>query len=278
MKHRPSHSVPYSTGRLVVQSPCSVGQEAFTAVEDGHQYCHQCQRRVHDMTRMDVEEIKALFAAHRGNVCGSIRYRPEAIIETAVPPPSPIRKPIYWKHMAVAASIFLLHQAPYAKSPSKPAAMSQVEGNPGAHGSKAATETEPDWKTNTLLTGVVLNQDDQLVPLDIPILIYADGELITKVTSSHGLFQCQLAGKAKPDAIITVMIREPKDLSKQAQWRGSNHGPGKVTTRLRDAQNLNIKIQYHFPTVRGRMGWEDTPSLDQRSHTDPPSTSPTLDA
>src|SRR5688572_19289071 len=111
------HSVPFSTGKVVLHSPCHVGKEAFTQLEGGNKFCSQCQKKVHDMTRLGEEEIKALFVANDGNVCGSIRVRVpktrvvEAEDMAGAAPLIRFRKPMFLKQLAAAASFILLYQS-----------------------------------------------------------------------------------------------------------------------------------------------------------------------
>jgi hypothetical protein len=260
MDTRP-HTVPFSTGKLTLHSPCSVGKEAFTAVEGGNKFCSQCQKVVHDMTKLTEEEIKALFIANAGKVCGTIRVQPQPVAEV-LPPRVPVRKVRFLKHFAAAASIFFLYHSPQLKA--APKALTSLNAIDPEKGTSGGTESnDTPWKTNTLVTGVVINQDSELVPLDIPILVYANKKLIAETQSSHGLFTIDLKDKLKPDDVIELVVKPKKEDGTISRW-GDSWGGGKATSRLGDAQNLNIKVEYHFPMmIEGGLGWEESNGIDE---------------
>jgi hypothetical protein len=252
----PPHSVPYSTGKLVLHSPCHVGKEAFTQLEGGNKFCSQCQKKVHDMTRLSEEEIKALFAANGGNVCGSIRVRvPKTVVEREVEaaPVIRFRKPMFLKQLAAAASFILLYQTSSAKPVAKPLIIWTEPRVPDGNGGEVTT------KTNTLVSGVILNQDSIEVPLDIPISIYANSKLVAKITSRNGLFSYEFDGQLKPDDVIGIVIQ--KHDARKDEPEGSSYGAGKLVTRLGDAQNIRLVIRYDFPyedvQVDGGIGWDE---------------------
>jgi hypothetical protein len=252
----PKHSVEFQTGRLVLQSPCHVGKEAFSPIGDGNKFCSSCTKVVHDMTKLTEAEIKALFVANGGNVCGSIR------VQSPKPAPIPVpqarfRKPTYLKQLAASAAFLLLYNSQQAKPMTKPQIawqfLADVTGNEVLPGNG-----ETPWKTNTLVTGVVINQDSELVPLEIPVLIYHGRTLVAQVMAVNGLFSIELDGKLKPEDVIEVVIKEHQNTSKSRYTR-DGYGGGKASAKLMDAQNLNIKVHYEFPDmmIDGGMGWEE---------------------
>jgi hypothetical protein len=249
----PRHQVEFPTGRLVLQSPCSVGREAFSPTGDGNKFCSKCTKVVHDMTRLSEAEIKALFLANAGNVCGSIRVQiprpePEPL------PQSPSRKPLYIKQLAAAASIFLLYATSQAKPVSKLAIAWQTLVD--LTGDKTLGDRVDPHKTNTLVTGVIMNQDSELVPLDIPVLIFSGKTLVAEVKTSNGLFRVDLVNKLKPDDVIEIVVRERSNT--KTTVLEDTHGGGKAILRLGDAQNVVIKVDYDFRMMfDGGMGWEE---------------------
>jgi hypothetical protein len=271
MDNRP-HTIPYSTGKLTLHSPCSVGKEAFTALEGGNKFCSQCQKVVHDMTQLSEAEIKALFIANAGKVCGSIRVQPKPV-EEVLPPRVPVRKVRFLKHFAAAASIFFLYHSPQLKAAPKALTSLQATDPEKANGGNETNDAP--WKTNTLVTGVIINQDSELVPLSIPIQIFANKKLIAETTSSHGLFSIDLKDKLAPDAVIELIVKEKKEGDGEIQFYGT-YGGGKAYSRLGDAQNLNIKITYHFPRmIEGGLGWEDKWDINEIVPEKLPTDSPT---
>lgn len=55
------------------------------------------------------------------------------------------------------------------------------------HESWRKTKPAPSPKTNTLVTGVILNTDGELIP-DVDVRIYLNGERIAIAKSRHWLF------------------------------------------------------------------------------------------
>jgi hypothetical protein len=255
-QQNPPHSVPFTTGKIVLHSPCHVGKEAFTQLEGGNKFCSQCQKKVHDMTRLSETEVKALFEANNGNVCGSIRVRVPKVVAELEPEVRPMirfRKPLFLKQWAAAASFLLLYQTSDAKPVSKPLITWQD------HRAPKGTDGEVTSKTNTLVTGVILNQDSMEVPLDIPVSIYANSKLVAEVTSRHGLFSYEFSGQLNPDDVIGIVIK--KHQAGKDEPEGSSYGGGKLVTRLGDAQNIKLVIQYDFPfediQVDGGISWDE---------------------
>ncbi len=255
----PKHTIEFTTGRLVLNSPCHVGNEAFTPTAEGNQFCSACKKVVHDMTKLSEAETKALFLANEGKVCGSFTLqipRPEPQYS----PASPLRKPLYIKQLAAAASIFLLYQTTQAKPISKPSIAWQTLAN--LTGDDSLRGNLDPRKTNTLVTGVILNQDSELVSIEIPVLIYAGKTLVAQVKTNNGMFRVDLGDKLKPDAVIEIVVRERKSSTKEVYLE--TYGPGKAISRLGDAQNVVVQVEYHFPRMlMGDIGWEDVESTDE---------------
>jgi hypothetical protein len=247
------HKVQLTTGSLVLKSPCHVGPEAFTPSAEGNKFCRECKKVVYDMTKLSEIEIKALFAANQGKVCGSILL-PSGPKELEYFQESTHRKPLYWKQLAAAASFVLLTQSVHTKPISKPSIAWQVLDAFKLDASEFSG-VDPH-KTNTLVTGIIMNQDSQLVPLDLPVLIYSGKVLIAEVKTSHGLFKVDLGNKLKPDAIIEIVVKGRKNDANAVYLE--TYGAGKTVTRLGDAQNVIVKVEYHFPMrMLGDIGWED---------------------
>jgi hypothetical protein len=255
----PKHKVEFTTGRMVLNSPCHVGNEAFTPTAAGNRFCSTCKKVVYDMSKLSEIETKALFQANEGKVCGSFPVqipRPEPQYS----PASQVRKALYIKQLAAAASIFLLYQTAQSKPISKPSIAWQTLAN--ITGDDSLRGNLDPRQTNTLVTGVILNQDSELVSIEIPVLIYSGKTLVAQVKTTNGMFRVDLGDKLHPDAVLEIVVRERKSTTKSVYAEA--YGPGKAITRLGDAQNVVVQVEYHFPRMlMGDIGWEEIESTDE---------------
>lgn len=258
MKDHP-YSIPYSTGRLVLKSPCSVGKDAFTTLEGGNKFCSQCKKVVYDLRGRSEAEIKTLIVAHGGNLCGSIAVR-SPVNRPTIRLAQPLRKPAYFKHWVATASLLLLYHGA-ADATIRFSHPTEWTSQPLRDASAAVEEYLPgeEIKTNTLISAVVLNQDSMEVPLDVEVAIYARQVLVAKVIAYHGLLKMDLTGKVRPEEPIGLVIRP-----NTARYAGTDdkaqHGGLQRVVRLRDAQNVQLQVQYHFPEIQvdGGVRWEGT--------------------
>jgi hypothetical protein len=254
----------FSTGRLVLQSPCHVGRDTMDAQTDGNRFCHSCQKVVHNLVGKSEAEIKALFVASGGQLCGSFtQRRPVQGAEIKLAAIQPMRKPGYLKHLAATASLLLLYQGMMAvQTSAKPASEWVVPAFP--HTVADGRNPDKDWSQNTLLSGVIVNQDGFEVGLDVMVEIYAHKVLIAKVIAQHGFIKIDLGGKVKPNEMVGLVIRKNTGYAAQDSGIQEIHGGLKKYVLLRDAQNLALTIHYEFMVVEenqidGGMMWEEMP-------------------
>ena len=257
-EQNPAASIQYRTGRLVLNSPCTVGQDAFTP-QGKNKFCSQCQKLVHDMSALNEDEIKALFQANGGNVCGSIKVQRPKFAPPSIQQVKQ-HKSLFFKKFAAAASFILLCHFGQAKS-AIPTGKPEISWQALAkldEGGLITNGTVDPTHTNTLISGTIINQDSQLVPLEIPVSIFANGKLVRIVKSENGMFTCDLGGKLKPTDVIDIVVRKTANTAK-GHFENNGHGAGKATTRLADSQNLVLQIDYDFPDypIDGGLGWID---------------------
>jgi hypothetical protein len=249
----------YRKGNVVLHSPCTVGSDAFTPREAGNKFCSQCNKTVHNLVGKTDAEIKALFVAHGGQLCGTMRIS-KPVVKPAIRYIAPLQKPSYFKQLMATASLLLLAQGAMAAQPKGKAAMTYftpMDADPQARG---GADTIPHTSENTLVTAVVMNQGNIPIPLDFEVFIYSNQVLVAQITAPHGLFKCDLAGKVQPGDTVMIVIpansgREPGNKDVQS------HGAAKMVVRLRSAQNLQLMMDYHFPKldyeVDGGMVYEE---------------------
>ncbi len=253
--------LPYRNGNVVLHSPCHVGKEAFSPADAGNKFCSSCKKVVHNLVGKSDAEIKALFEANGGELCGTIvvRKRREKPNFHFI---RPVQKPSYFRNLAATASLMLLSQwSTAANGGTKPAQEWVVPLQAPADAELTRTG-DPDVRNNTLITGVIVNQDGEVVPLDFEISIYSKQVLITKIKTENGMFKCDLAGKVSPGDIVGLVIgantgHVPETLDK------SKHGATKRTLPLRNAQNLELVVHYDFPYIEyridGGIGYDEPP-------------------
>lgn len=249
----PPHSQQFSTGRLVLSSPCHIGAEAMTALNDGNRFCRDCKKVVHQLDGKSETEIKALFAANGGNICGSMRFsqpRQRQEIQLA----APTRRAAYWKQLAATASLLLLYQGMMA---APRAAQQGLEWVVPAF----APAQQPRVGDNTILSAVIQNEEGVELPFDFAVEIFADGVLLRRTVAEHGLLKVDFEGLLAPEANIVIVVLADSATDPLAPIAKMPHGGMQQEVRLADAQNLVLKVRYDFPTIEtvtfnGGMTWE----------------------
>ncbi len=248
----------FPSGRAVLRTPCSVSPETMDALADGNRFCSQCDKVVHNLIGKNEAEIKALFQAHGGRLCGMflpVQNRPGPDIRLV----HPLSKPAYFKHLAVAASILLLHQIPLqAASTGHPQKTSQQQME-HVIARPLAQPALPDGGGNTLVSAVITNRDSLVIPLDFEVAIYAKGVKVAQTIAHYGLLKLDLAGKVDPGTTIGLVIRansasDPHTRKKQV------HGALQMTQVLGASQNLTLPVDYQFPEMAPMLGdvmWEE---------------------
>ncbi len=241
----------FRKGNVVLHSPCTVGSAAFTPTEAGNKFCSQCNKTVHNLVGKTDAEIKALFAAHGGQLCGTIRVsRP--VEKPAIRYIAPPQKPSYFKQLAATASLLLLAQWSMAAQPKGKAAttyVTQFDADPQSH---SGADTIPHTSENTIVTAVVMNQANLPIPLDFEVFIYSNQVLVAQTTAHNGLFKCDLAGKVQPGDTVVIAIPANNGCTPDTKEK-QEHGAAKMVVLLRSAQNLQLVMDYKFPILDIQM-------------------------
>jgi hypothetical protein len=208
--------------------------------EDGNRFCQNCQKVVYDLSGMSGEEAEAFWDANPGVCANFFAWQVEAVPadkdEATVPGKSASSS--HWKKAAAAvAALTILHgqlPADLVQPDLRDVEIERLIGNPG---------TEPS--TNTLLTGVLLDQWGSEISLPLILKIYRGNELIAyPVTAENGLFSVNLSGKAEPGDKITILIPTQS-------MHNSAFEETKIKTRLAEGQNLLIHINATYPMRLG---------------------------
>ncbi len=116
----------------------------------------------------------------------------------------------------------------------------------GTFPSFSQASNPPPTIQNTLVTGVVINQDERLILQELKVRIYRHGVQISEITTQHGMFSVDLEEWATPRDRIEVVIQREGASSYHP------HGGKIIRTTLASAQNLNMQIQYDFPRIDSR--------------------------
>lgn len=214
---------------------------------DGNRFCQDCKKVVVDMSEMTESEAVSFLQANPGSCVNFIAGQVEEIRKSELPA-NPVKRSLRYiplrKAAAAAATLALLHgQLPAKTSSPAPIGIevSSDEGGPGSRKKKSGPST------NTLLTGIAINQRGRMVKAPIILKVYLGSELIAyPVEVLDGLFFVDLKGKASASDKITIVM--PAQTVQRITF-------AKTKTRilLGDAQNLtfNAKILSEPPPRRG---------------------------
>jgi hypothetical protein len=251
------NSLNFPTGRAILRSPCTVRGETMDKLADGNRFCGQCNKQVYNLIGKSEAEVKALFKANGGRLCGTIlvpRREAKPVIRMVMP----LRKPTYFKHLAATASLLLLSQVPLHARPIAKASPSWQIPVGAEAGNREKSDEWLDGGNNTLISAVIMNQDSLVIPLDFEVLVYANKVLVTKTIAHYGLVKVELAGKVAPGATIGLVIRANSAIDPYTKV-AQTHGARQVTHVLGASQNLCLTVDYEFPMEipdAGDMIWE----------------------
>ncbi len=231
-------TMPIQIGKIIIAEPCTVSWESMDNAENGNKFCQHCKKNVVDFSQMTEKQIEALIQSRKGEVCGSFLLDADGKPIVANPKPC---KPTYFRHLAATAALLLLQQSVQAAPDSEDTKIEIITSNPGK------TKPAPSPKTNTLVTGVILNTDGELIPKDVDVRIYFNGERIAIAKSQHGLFAVDLKGIANPEDQIEIVIWKENFSDKDF------HDGKTIRTTVAEAQNLKMRISYTLilPPRRG---------------------------
>jgi hypothetical protein len=238
-------------------------------VAERQRHCAACAKVVHNITGMSREEIFALLQSDPGNVC--VNFVDIKVVEgTEIKAMRLKVKPkpaTQLRYVAATAALLLLVQ----QSHTAPLRLQPMEWQPET---PAHPQTNP---ANTIVSGMVVDQDGKQIWRDLEVLISCDGVEMARLKAQNGLFSCDLQGHSDPGDIITIAILpgpqasslvtdapvsgEPTTLAESGinldvfthqsiscapqtyqaeQWSG-----GSMQIRLADAQNIQIPIKFH---------------------------------
>jgi hypothetical protein len=238
---------PLVIGKFRIPEPCAVPWDEMQDHDGVNRNCSRCNSVVHDLTGMSMAEIDQLYAANNGKLCGNITVdelrNPLYFKGTEAK-----RKPVYLKHLAAAASMFLIYQSPQASPPPPSSAPTQLMVQPlepkVAESRNLVTEAN-----NTLVTGVVLTTAGQETQDSLRIEIQSNNKLIATGFTSNGLFHFDLKDKLKPTDNIRVKVFAAKfDIGVRYQDR--RYGNAETETQVGKAQNLVLNVPYSAPEQR----------------------------
>jgi hypothetical protein len=221
--------------------PCDTDWYAMDPCAEGNRYCQSCQKEVVDMSAMSNEEVIAYLKANPGS-CGNFFEGQVNVFDGDQSNESPVkrlvRNPIAvgstWKKAAAAAAtLALLHgQMPAEASPTDPVA---IEAGHLGGDNKGDDKSGPS--VNTMLTGIVVDQNGRMVPVPLVLKIYRGSEVLTyPIEVSNGLFAVDLQGKADPSDRLTIVIRS-QTVNK---W---TFAKSKTRTLLGEGQNLTVEAE-----------------------------------
>jgi hypothetical protein len=127
-------------------------------------------------------------------------------------------------------SLLLLMAQPWAYAKHRP--------DSGDKPRKEASKATPVM--NTLLSGVILDKEDNLIKREIPVRVYRNGVRIAELTPVNGMFTFDLKGQVDAnDAIDVVIWPERED-------RWGHHGGKTIHVNAATAQNVIMKIDYEY--------------------------------
>jgi hypothetical protein len=223
--------------KIAIQ-PCPLDWYAMEQRDDGHRFCSQCNKVVHDMSGLAEEAVIAFLDNHPG-ACGNF-YAEEidALPRPVQPELKSVRQRIVWKKAVAAAAVLALLGGTV---PAKAVHLDVPANNGQSDRLRDSGEPQP----NTLLTGVVIDQFEHAVKGKIRMVITQDGNYIEDwLVVENGLFHIDLAGRVDTEKKFTVTIVD-QDI-KHGKLTGL-----RKTVRLQDAQNLNLQVSVAYRLRRG---------------------------
>lgn len=223
--------------------PCSNDWSAMEARPNGNRFCHSCSKVIHDFSEMTAEDLKVFMKANPGT-CGKFLKGQIKIAQTRAPFESQIKRNVRaasWKKAAAAAAaLMLLHGQLPAESTISP--VNYAEANRTTHDS-GPSENKSGPSTNTMLTGVVVDQRGNLISDPIILKIYRGSVLITEPILLHqGLFSVDLAGKAAPSDRLSIVV-------KKQTVEGVKFAKTITRTLLGEGQNLRVVSEVTYRPV-----------------------------
>lgn len=106
---------------------------------------------------------------------------------------------------------------------------------------------------NTLVTGVVLDQNGRVANDPLVVRILVDKKKVAEAKSREGLFQVDLAGQVAPTAEIAVVIR-PQEFEQGTPEKARGYGGASQTVTLAQAQNLVFQVNFKYSAIPAVVG------------------------
>lgn len=202
-------------GFVPLAQPCNVKWEDMSPVAERQRHCLACDKVIHRIDGMRREEIYALLMSDPGNVC--VNYRVIRLPETtAEKRRQPVPRGRMLRFAASAAAMLAILQQPLAA----PLAWTPVPME------LAPTQAQADSLSNTLLSGMVVDQHGNVVPEEIEIYVYCDsGQEIARMVTRGGMFAIDLAGLASPSEHIRVSAAPGPLSSSQVSTKADSLAP-----------------------------------------------------
>jgi hypothetical protein len=108
-------------------------------------------------------------------------------------------------------------------------------------------------QTNTLVTGVVTDQNGQVPNDPLEVRIYSGHRKLATVKAREGLFHSDLKGLAAPDDALTIELKAQSfELGNQDKAR--RYGHAETQCQLQNGQNLQLKVQFEYVQAQPATG------------------------
>jgi hypothetical protein len=117
----------------------------------------------------------------------------------------------------------------------------------------ACLYTPASAQGNTLVTGVITDQNGQVTNDLLEVRVYAGKKRLAETKAHDGLFVIDIAGLAAPNAEVTVQLR-PQAFDKGDADKARTYSAATTTVALANAQNLHLKVQFDYAKDHPEVG------------------------
>jgi hypothetical protein len=98
---------------------------------------------------------------------------------------------------------------------------------------------------NTLVTGVVSDQNGRVPNDPLVLRIYAGKRKVAEIKTREGLFSCDLKGKVASNEQITVALRSQTFDAGQSE-KARKYSDATVNRPLNYAQNIKLQVNFEY--------------------------------
>lgn len=221
--------------------PCRNDWYAMEVQQDGNRFCQNCSKVVHDLSDFSAEELKSFLKANPGS-CGKFLEGQVQVANTQAPYESASKRVVKnasWKKVAATAAAFALLQGHLPANNT----VSPLKGNCSISAEANPSDKKSGPSTNTLLTGVVLEQNGDLVTEPIVLKLYRGNALLAEpLLLDHGLFSIDLQGQAVSSDRITIVIQKQ-------EVNGTKFARTASQTLLGEGQNLQVLAEVTYRPI-----------------------------